>query len=142
MVVQFTERTCQKLLLFPVFMKEFMHGLDITYGRFPYHAVYYIIISCLIKPNPVVHVYEKIRVQRARLWAKPIGHDFINCDQENSKSEYRNSKQIQISNVPMTKTISTSKCLTSLLFGSFEFLSFDIVPDFGFRASGLKFFLS
>ena len=40
----------------------------------------------------------------------------------------------------MTKTTSASQCRVSLLFGSFEFLSFDIVSDFGFRASDLKTF--
>jgi len=42
----------------------------------------------------------------------------------------------------MTKTTSKSQCRVCLLFGSFEFLSFDIVSDFGFRASDLKTFHS
>jgi len=79
----------------------------------------------------------KIRVQRARLLSKPSGHDIRKYDQQNSKSEYRNPKQIQILNFLMTKTIFAQ---IFRLFGSFEFWSFDIVSEFGFRASDLKSF--
>ena len=81
-----------------------------------------------------------IRPQRGRLWSKPRGHDLRKSHWQNSKSEYRNSKQIQISNSLMTKTKSYSRCQIRLLFGSFEFWSLNIVSDFGFRASDLVSF--
>jgi len=46
----------------------------------------------------------KIRVQRARLWSKPRGHDFQGQLSENPKSEYRNPKQTQMFEIRMTKT--------------------------------------
>ena len=79
-----------------------------------------------------------IRPQRGRLWSKPRGHDLRKSHWQNSKSEYRNSKQIQISNSLMTKTKSYSRCQIRLLFGSFKFWSLNIVSDFGFRAPGLE----
>jgi hypothetical protein len=54
----------------------------------------------------------------------------------NSKSEYRNPKQIQSSNVPMTETNTPSCSLESecctVQFWSFGFWSFHIVSNFGF----------
>ena len=79
-----------------------------------------------------------IRPQRGRLWSKPRGHDLRKSHWQNWKSEYRNSKQIQISNSLMTKTKSYSRSQIRLLFGSFEFWSLTIVSDFGFRAPGLE----
>ncbi|MFH1252644.1 MAG: fumarylacetoacetate hydrolase family protein [bacterium] len=58
-----------------------------------------------------------------------------NTMQDAHTSEYRNAKQIQISNSLMTKTKSYPPCQIRLLFGSFEFRSLNIVSYFGFRAS-------
>jgi len=54
---------------------------------------------------------------------------------QNPNIEARNSKQIQIANVLMTKTKKTPPVLVRLLFGAFEFWSLGIVSGFGFRAS-------
>jgi len=54
----------------------------------------------------------------------------------NSKSEYRNPKQIQSSNVPMTET-NTQSCSLGTECRIAQFRSFDIVSNFGFRDSDL-----
>jgi hypothetical protein len=56
----------------------------------------------------------------------------------NPKSEYRNSKQIRISNAPMTKTRHVRVAIP--MFDHIEFWLFSIVSDFGFRASDLVAF--
>ena len=61
----------------------------------------------------------------------------------NSKSEYRNPKQIQSINVPMLKTNAPSSIRETerrtVPFCSFGFWSFDIVSNFGFRDSNFLF---
>jgi len=62
----------------------------------------------------------------------------------NSKSEYRNPKQIQNYNVPMSETNTPSssfetECRT-VQFRSFGFWSFAIVSNFGFRYSNFYVF--
>ena len=51
---------------------------------------------------------------------------------KNPKFEFLNSKQLQNSNVSMTKTAGTT------LFPLFEFWSFEFVSCFGFRYSDLR----
>jgi hypothetical protein len=69
---------------------------------------------------------------------------------KNSKFEYRNSKQIQMTEIPMTKSLRRGHPIPykknpvnnysdnqyqGAFVLNFEHLNFDIVSDFGFRAS-------
>ncbi|OHB73228.1 MAG: hypothetical protein A2Z25_03290 [Planctomycetes bacterium RBG_16_55_9] len=58
---------------------------------------------------------------------------------KNQKFEIRNPKQIRNSNIPMTKIpMVIGIAQRREPFGTFEFLSFDIVSKFGFRASDFR----
>ena len=56
----------------------------------------------------------------------------------NTKSEYRNPKQIQMTKIQMTKTRRNLKYNVVFVL-NFENLNFGFVSDFGFRASDFPF---